>query len=273
MIRFADGSDFDALKEIWHICFGDGYEYIDKFFNERLESVLLCETEGKIVSALHLLECECVISERSYSALYIYAAATLPEHRGRGYMGEIINYAKRSLPCDFLLLAPAEETLFDYYKRFGFERAFKNEFLLVPNAEYRASAEPKKAGADEIFNLRCEYLDGYNYIKWSKRAIEYALSDCTLALTLGKAYIIGYETDDYIEIIEAVGEKRSLCELLNTQAAKGKRCKVRLPCPSDLFPDGDFYTADTAMLLPLNDKAKKAFALIAPTAYFSLDLR
>lgn len=45
---------------------------------------------------------------------------TLPEFRGRGISGSLIEYSK-SLGYDFLWLIPASESLFCFYSRFGFE--------------------------------------------------------------------------------------------------------------------------------------------------------
>lgn len=51
---------------------------------------------------------------------YIYAVSTLQEFRGNGIASSLIETAKKYMH-DFLWLIPAEKSLIDYYKKFGFQ--------------------------------------------------------------------------------------------------------------------------------------------------------
>lgn len=125
MIRTAQESDIPRLKQIWQVCFGDSDSYIDFFFQNafRPESTLLLEEDGLPCSMFFLLDSTLVLKGHEYPAAYLYAAATLPEYRGHGYMGQLIRYAGRFCAergWDYIVLVPAEKELWAYYSKFGF---------------------------------------------------------------------------------------------------------------------------------------------------------
>ena len=86
MVVFADKSREAELIEIWKQSFGDREEYIRMFFAWNLAKtmVLVYEVDGKAVSVAYLLP---VTYEKTGQKVvpcwYLYAAATLPEYRGR----------------------------------------------------------------------------------------------------------------------------------------------------------------------------------------------
>jgi predicted acetyltransferase len=65
---------------------------------------------------------------------YIYAACTAPEHRGKGYMSALLNGADdiaRRQGKEFLCLVPSEQSLFEYYARFGYLSSFKTKKIVL----------------------------------------------------------------------------------------------------------------------------------------------
>ena len=85
------------------------------------------EENGKIVSMLFALPCELKTKTETKSVIYIYAAATLQEYRGRGYMARLIEQLNGEGKA--LFLRPATEGLISFYKKFGFKavNGFKKE--------------------------------------------------------------------------------------------------------------------------------------------------
>ena len=77
--RFSRPGDEPGLRELWKRVFGDSDAFLDLFFREIYVPGMaaLVEEGGRIVSAAY-----CVPFGE---ARYIYAVATAPEHRGRGY--------------------------------------------------------------------------------------------------------------------------------------------------------------------------------------------
>ncbi len=128
-IRFPLESDYENLKALWKTAFDDSEESLDFFFENTVShDRVLAIFDGEIpVSALYMLESEIIISNKAYSAYYIYAVCTHPDYRGKGLMkslfGELFKVAK-DRKIDYLFLVPEEEYLFEIYKKLGFEIGF-----------------------------------------------------------------------------------------------------------------------------------------------------
>ena len=123
MIVFADESRKAELMEIWKQSFGDSDEYIRMFFDCNFSKikVLVYEVDKKAVSVAYFLPAT-YISEEDKSILcwYLYAAATLPEFRNRGYFGQIMKTVSETFP-EPVFLVPGEESLISYYKKQGMQ--------------------------------------------------------------------------------------------------------------------------------------------------------
>ncbi len=118
MIEIAFTDDLAQIKSLWLNVFSDDDENVVEYFNNNClhKKCLGAFFDGKLVSMLFLVDC----SYCNQSGAYVYAVCTLPEYRGRGISGSLIEYAK-SLGYAFLWLIPATESLFDFYSRFGFK--------------------------------------------------------------------------------------------------------------------------------------------------------
>ncbi len=128
-IRFPFESDYENLKALWQTAFDDSIESLDYFFENTVspQRVMAIYEYNKPVSVLYMLESEIIISEKKYSAYYIYAVCTHPDFRGKGLMKslfkELFNVAK-SRNIDYLFLVPEEKSLFKVYEKLGFEIGF-----------------------------------------------------------------------------------------------------------------------------------------------------
>jgi len=113
------------LKALWQTVFGDSTAYIDLFFRHlyKQANAVTEQQDGRIVSALHLVETELFVEGDPRKAAYLCGAATLPEYRGQGIMGRLIERAKvqaKAGGAETIVLIPAQQSLFDYYARHGF---------------------------------------------------------------------------------------------------------------------------------------------------------
>lgn len=117
MIEFAKLNDRDELTALWQETFDEDKAVCQSFFENIFASTVtpVIRENGEIVSSMFLIPCK--IGE--YNGKYVYCAMTKKEFRGKGYMKELLNY---SYNCDFLCLVPAEASLFEYYKKCGFEK-------------------------------------------------------------------------------------------------------------------------------------------------------
>lgn len=109
------------LSLLWQSIF-DEDEFVTKLFFEKVYGICqnpFAQENGKILSSAFLIPCK--IEE--YKGFYIYCAMTHSDHRGKGLMAQVLKSADEILQktgSDFLLLVPAEESLFDFYAKFGY---------------------------------------------------------------------------------------------------------------------------------------------------------
>lgn len=126
IIRTARKSDAEMIMSLWDCVFGDDADFTAWYFRSvfSLKDTIVCEKDNEIVSMLQRLHYKAYnIGDISY----IFGACTRIDYRGQGLMESLINYCKQldikenKKAC---ILIPQEESLFDYYKRFGFEPCF-----------------------------------------------------------------------------------------------------------------------------------------------------
>lgn len=121
-LRKATDRDIPELKKLWLRCFEDTEQAAGLFFerNKDIRNSYLAEQNGKITAAVYLISC----TLNGKNAHYLCGAGTLPEFRNRGIMSRLIEYAlndaeNRGDFCSVLL--PANEGLYSFYSRLGYE--------------------------------------------------------------------------------------------------------------------------------------------------------
>lgn len=125
-IEFARQEDREELKEVYHACFpGDPDSFWDFELDCRMQAdnILVYREQGRIISTVQVLPEQLVVNGKNYPVQYIYAAATLPEAQGRGLMGAMLHYAHdlaRERGQRFSVLITQNDTLFDFYSKFGY---------------------------------------------------------------------------------------------------------------------------------------------------------
>ena len=129
MRRFIRGDDFARVWRVWQACFSGGEDYVRFFWDECFPMCrgLGREEDGKLAAMLFLLP---GTLDGRLGAEYVYAVATLPEYRSRGYAAELTQWAAeiaRSEGKAALCLCPATESLYDYYGKQGFQLAFRRK--------------------------------------------------------------------------------------------------------------------------------------------------
>ncbi len=119
-------SDREQLLALYGACFPeDGPEFWQWIFDRvwQSENTLSVRADGRIVSSLQMIPCTLRLGEVRFAAHYIYAAATLPQWQGRGLMEGLLEEAARDgarRGQDFSVLITQEDSLLDYYARFGY---------------------------------------------------------------------------------------------------------------------------------------------------------
>ncbi len=117
-------------RALWTQVFGDEREEVDRFLIDihREDNLLTHSEQGRVVSMLSIVE----IDTDYGPTAYLYAIATAEQWRSRGFADALIRQAieiSRERGYKAVMLIPSEESLVEYYKRFGFgEPSYKLDF-------------------------------------------------------------------------------------------------------------------------------------------------
>lgn len=114
--------DERACKQLWSDVFGDDELLIDTFLLRyyRQERMLSVEQDGRLAAMLHLVPFESELGRTTY----IYAVATAPEFRRKGFADKIMREAMALIDergDDAAILIPSEQWLHRFYAGHGFE--------------------------------------------------------------------------------------------------------------------------------------------------------
>lgn len=195
------------LFSLWKVSFGDEDGYIRLFFEREYKN---CKTfaafeNGKIVSVLYLLDCFIELDGYRYDGYYLYAAATKPESRGKGLMSALIRQAQDFAEKEgkaFIALVPGEESLYGYYRRFGFD---KTMVKVKTEADFGNVCRTEKCERDEYLSARLSELE--SCIQFEEKEFDY-IADCyeysKIAILKGKDC---YLVSDGKTVYEFLGEK------------------------------------------------------------------
>lgn len=123
------------LKKLWKEVFLDEDKYLDIFFEKvyHKDYAFKISNNGKIVAMLFMIPYDVIIHQKNYKALYLYALATQKDYRNRGYMSKLINEANEYADKNnylFSFLIPANEELFGFYNKYGYNMEFKIRNLI-----------------------------------------------------------------------------------------------------------------------------------------------
>ncbi|HHV50457.1 MAG TPA: GNAT family N-acetyltransferase [Clostridiales bacterium] len=153
MLAFADAGMSDDILKIWQDAFPedrpeDARRFLSKFLSPDKCAVWL--EGGKPVSMTFMLPAKLVVNgQPCLNLIYIYAAATLSAYRGRGIFGRLLTQVHEYLKAsniDATFLHPAEDGLYGYYKRFGYQEYFKvcTETVAADRLQGMAYEKPEK---------------------------------------------------------------------------------------------------------------------------------
>lgn len=113
---------YPQLWQLWQEAFGDTEEFLEAFQKtafspDRCRCVL---ESDRVAAALYWFDCTC----RGNRVAYIYAVATAKAHRGKGLCAALMESTHAHLKTQGYsgaVLVPAEESLFCYYEKCGYQ--------------------------------------------------------------------------------------------------------------------------------------------------------
>lgn len=196
MIRYAAECETDIIKNIFNICFPMEESFTAWFFENVFDykKTLIYEDDNKIISVIQMLPFD-MEYDRKYSCCYIYGVGTLPQFRGKKLIEGLINAAfaeNIKEKIDFSILIVQNQSLLDYYKRYGYKNFFSvsekngkglnsaldirkmlpSDFEVIDNI-YRKSTENtlRIIRDDKIYGLNLEMNQDGSYVYMKNGAI------------------------------------------------------------------------------------------------------
>ena len=128
-LRKSKPEEVPELQELFRLCFGDGPEVSGLYFNHFYspDEFLILREEGEARAMAGLLNL--TLTEpggKTVKAAYLYGMGTHPDHQGRGFAAQLLNYADFYLrgKRDCLVTMPATPELHAFYAKFGFSEFF-----------------------------------------------------------------------------------------------------------------------------------------------------
>ncbi|MCL2222168.1 MAG: GNAT family N-acetyltransferase [Oscillospiraceae bacterium] len=223
VLRSPTDDDAGKLKALWSAVFSS--VGMDSFFNILYDKEL-CSTvfRGNELCAMAYLvpTGELTCAGETLRAAMIYAVATVPEHRGKGYGKAVVDelsHQAHSLGFPVVVLAPSDDSLFSYYLNNNlFSEWFYIDELIYPREVISALLRAKAAcnefsdaglrleeiSAFQYSKLRTSLLSGHTYIKQSDSIIEYQNRLCN---EVGGGF---YRFGDSCAIVE-ISDDSSVC--------------------------------------------------------------
>jgi predicted acetyltransferase len=165
MIRLANSEDKSSVRRLWKICFDDDEDFMHLYFTKKYadENTLIYTIGNEVVASLQMLPYGFTFCEEEILTTYISGACTLPEHRHKGYMGQLLMSAfemmqQRNIALSMLI--PAEDWLYNYYARYGYERVFDaDESSPIQLKDFIEQADGNLERAYAIFDSYFRPLD------------------------------------------------------------------------------------------------------------------
>lgn len=246
----------EEQKRLWKQAFGDDPRYIDWFYQccWHPENMLLLLEDGKLASMLALLPHGLTLpSGAEATAYYVYALATDPAVRSKGYGRQLLHYVDdhlKALGADCVTVVPAEPSLFKFFGTVGFAPGFstrKVELLRDESKEPQPGDQAVPATPEEYNAIRNRLLAGTPAVTYGTELLRYQEGMCRLsggglyrilAGGVEGCAAVEYADEDSVLFKELLLPSQNIPQALAVfaQILPGRRCHVRTPACWDGLP-------------------------------------
>ena len=199
-ITFASSKDREQLKAIYQACFPDDPASFWDFELDHLmqsDNILVYREGDQILSTVQILPEQLTLQGKIYPVQYIYAAATLPEAQGRGLMGQLLEEAHalaRERGQWFSVLITQNDSLFDFYARFGYRDCGKVGLVQADPAACCGCGKVRAAEAKDTPKM----LELYHRAQCDQLSVARTIETMDLQREIYGTHVLVFETDGVI---------------------------------------------------------------------------
>lgn len=185
-------------KEIYTLAFFDDSSFKDALFDTYFADCRYIKQRGKVVCMAFCID----VFAKGKKGKYLYAVATHPKYRNKGYMSKLFGLIEEEFKADydFLCLHPASEELAGLYEKKGFRKNLTNNTI-----ELNEKPSVLLDNASDLKRVREKLL--------SKNSIEYSEEYLSLLLLYCNALCDDIDNPTKLCIEQFDGKKvESLCK-------------------------------------------------------------
>lgn len=290
MIGFASWEMRPELSLIWQVCFQEPPRpaefFLNNYFSPR--DCLVYRVGKNTAAAIYLLPARVASPKGPAQAHYVYAAATLPRYRGRGYMTSLLACAAMEgarRGDRYSVVLPADRGLYDLYGKSGYTTFFRVRSLSVPAGRLHALAREEYPGKmlpdfRRLAFLR-DSLAGKNAgsVLWGERMLWFAAGmgsvygDRLVCSRSGDAfaYALCRPSEGFCEVLEAMADETSFAGLASALLREAPAPEYRFRLPAEgLFP-GEGELSAFGMIKPVGGSGLDGIRSEAPYLGLTLD--
>lgn len=275
--------DTCALKCLYSMCFDERQEAVEYLFDNLLSfsNAYAARVDNKIVSALYLLPCEVAFNSRNLKAHYLMGASTHPNHRGKGIMGKLIEYAledAKSYGDKVSVLEPADRSLYGYYSQFGYQEAYGSAVFEYDVIKAAASKQGK------TFHLTKSSFDIWTYLRFNicmniRGSVQWNESHLKACSEISEIYgggALGFDhgyalytiDEDGVFVHEFICDNEYVDDFLYSLAKEIGTDKMTVRCPIGIEKKLKSSYVSMGMMMPIDDNINIDFN----NAYLGLSL-
>ena len=244
--------------------------------------------DDQVVSSIQAFPQEIILEGKSFSAKYIYAAATLPNFRSNGCMKALLDFTaeiEKNRNTDFLFLVPCCKEIEKYYEKLGYENFFKIRKIKFIGKNFKKTICKNPCARTYFSNdFKCPVekictmvYNNTNYVKYCQKDINYAAKLYSKffggkIVTAGQNFAICfYCKNNILKIIYfCAGNFGDSKLLLNSIYKEFPSC---LEYNFDVCAENEFFKSYSnsefyGMIKPLNSHAEKAVLNIKKSKKF-----
>lgn len=217
-MRYASDDDVNSLKELYTSSFDEKPEAVELFFKRIFvpENCYIAVDKDELIAMVHMLP----TTVNGKNARYLYAAATKTEFRGMGIMDGLIKAALSVYAPEICVTLPADEHLYDYYRRFNF-KPLEIDFAELSRNELEEMAVPyeeQELVLENYCGIRNRVLKD-NFLFWNNNHINYAFEYNSIygarIIKTNLGYAVFYEENGVCEVNELICADNNFARIIS----------------------------------------------------------